>query len=139
VSIFTSISVIVRKLFRSQLPPSDNVLCVHLVFASLSVCLSIYLSMVLYSLLSRFFSFLNFYTDSSTPWMGHQPVSRPLPTRRTKKKHRIKAYRHPCLEWVSNPRSQCSSGRPLWSAICQAVLLKYFLLQRSQHVCTCSF
>jgi hypothetical protein len=26
-------------------------------------------------------------------------------------KHRIKAHRHPCLEWDSNPRSQCSRGR----------------------------
>jgi hypothetical protein len=26
-------------------------------------------------------------------------------------KHRINAHRHPCLEWDSNPRSQCSSGR----------------------------
>jgi hypothetical protein len=26
-------------------------------------------------------------------------------------KHRINAHRHPCLEWDSNPRSQCLSGR----------------------------
>jgi hypothetical protein len=26
-------------------------------------------------------------------------------------KHRINVHRHPCLEWDSNPRSQCSSGR----------------------------
>jgi hypothetical protein len=26
-------------------------------------------------------------------------------------KHRRNAHRHPCLEWDSNPRSQCSSGR----------------------------
>jgi 2-C-methyl-D-erythritol 4-phosphate cytidylyltransferase/2-C-methyl-D-erythritol 2,4-cyclodiphosphate synthase len=26
-------------------------------------------------------------------------------------KHRINAYRHPCLEWNSNPQPQCSSGR----------------------------
>jgi hypothetical protein len=41
-------------------------------------------------------------------------------------KHRINAYRHPCLEWDSNPRSQCLSRwrrfmpettRPLWSAV----------------------
>jgi hypothetical protein len=40
-------------------------------------------------------------------------------------KHRINADKHPCLEWDSNPWSQCSSGRrhfmpwiarPLWSA-----------------------
>jgi hypothetical protein len=26
-------------------------------------------------------------------------------------KHKINADRHPCLEWDSNPRAQCSSGR----------------------------
>jgi hypothetical protein len=26
-------------------------------------------------------------------------------------KHRINAYTHPCLNWDSNPRSQCFSGR----------------------------
>jgi hypothetical protein len=26
-------------------------------------------------------------------------------------KHILNAYRHPCLEWDSNPRSQCLSGR----------------------------
>jgi hypothetical protein len=26
-------------------------------------------------------------------------------------KHRINADKHPCLEWDSNPRSQCSRGR----------------------------
>jgi hypothetical protein len=40
-------------------------------------------------------------------------------------KHRINAYRHPCLKWDWNPRPQCSSGRrrvmpetvrPLWAA-----------------------
>jgi hypothetical protein len=40
-------------------------------------------------------------------------------------KHGINAHRHPCLDWDSNPRSQCSNGRrrfipqiarPLWSA-----------------------
>jgi hypothetical protein len=29
------------------------------------------------------FQFLIFYTVSSTPWMGDQPVARPLPTHRT--------------------------------------------------------
>jgi hypothetical protein len=28
-----------------------------------------------------------------------------------KHKHRINAHRHPCLEWDSNPQSQCLSGR----------------------------
>jgi hypothetical protein len=26
-------------------------------------------------------------------------------------KHRIKAHRHPCLKWDSNPRSHCLNGQ----------------------------
>jgi hypothetical protein len=33
--------------------------------------------------LGRFFSFLILYTVYMTPWMGDQPVTRPLPTHRT--------------------------------------------------------
>jgi hypothetical protein len=33
--------------------------------------------------LGRFFSFLILYTVGRTPWMGDQPVARPLPTHRT--------------------------------------------------------
>jgi hypothetical protein len=29
----------------------------------------------------------------------------------TEHKHRINAHRHPCLDWDSNPRPQCLSGR----------------------------
>jgi hypothetical protein len=32
-------------------------------------------------------------------------------TEQHKHKHRINVHRHPCLEWDSNSRSQCSSGR----------------------------
>jgi hypothetical protein len=53
----------------------------------------------------RFFSFLILYTVGRTPWIGDQPVSRLLPT------HRINANIHPCFEWDSNPRTQCSSWR----------------------------
>jgi hypothetical protein len=45
--------------------------------------------------LHRFFSFLILYTASRTPWVGDQPVARPLPTHSTN--------RHLCLEWDSNP------------------------------------
>jgi hypothetical protein len=55
--------------------------------------------------LGRFFSFLITYIIGRTPWTGDQPVARPLPT------HRINVHRHPCLEWDSNPRFQCSRGR----------------------------
>jgi hypothetical protein len=40
--------------------------------------------------LGRFFSFLILYTAGRTPWMGDQPVARPLPTYR--KKYRINAH-----------------------------------------------
>jgi hypothetical protein len=40
-----------------------------------------------------------------TPWTGDHPVARPLPTQ-----DNTKADIHPCLEWDTNPRSQCSSG-----------------------------
>jgi hypothetical protein len=57
------------------------------------------------------FSFAILYTVGRTPWTGDQQVARPLPTHTGQLKYRIKAYRHPCLEWDSNPRPQCISGR----------------------------
>jgi hypothetical protein len=51
------------------------------------------------------FQFLNLYTDGRTPWTGDQPTNTPHNT------NRINAQRHPCFEWDSNPRFQCSSGR----------------------------
>jgi hypothetical protein len=48
-------------------------------------------------------------------------------------RHRENAYRHPCLEWDSNPRSQRSSerrqfmpqtARPLWSAISHPIQIQ---------------
>jgi hypothetical protein len=63
--------------------------------------------------LGLFFSFvIFFYTVGRTPWTSDQPVARPLPTRRTTQTQNTrKQYRHPCLEWDSNPRSQSSSER----------------------------
>jgi hypothetical protein len=70
--------------------------------------------------LGRFLSFLILYTVNRTPWTGDQPVARSVPT------NRIKARRHSCLEWDSNPWPQCSRGRrrfmpytarPLWSTL----------------------
>jgi hypothetical protein len=61
----------------------------------LSVCVSTALAD-----LGHFFSFLILYTVDKTLWKGDQPVARPLP-----------AYRHACLGWDSNWRSQCSSER----------------------------
>jgi hypothetical protein len=72
----------------------------------LSICLS---NLWLYSPLLVLDCFsvysLSYYTVGRTPWTGHQPVARPPPI------HRINAHIHPCLEWDSNPRSQCSCGR----------------------------
>jgi hypothetical protein len=50
------------------------------------------------------FQLLNLYTVSRTPWLGNQPVARPLPTRR------INVHRHPCLELDSNPRFRVRAG-----------------------------
>jgi hypothetical protein len=47
--------------------------------------------------LGHFFSFYILYTVSRTPWMGDEPVARPLPT------HRIETHRHPCLEVLFEP------------------------------------
>jgi hypothetical protein len=48
------------------------------------------------------------YTVDRNPWVGDEPVARPLPTHRA---HRINAHRHPCLTWDSNLRPQVFRGR----------------------------
>jgi hypothetical protein len=56
----------------------------------LSIYLSIYGSTVLLLDLGRFLIFLILYTIGRTPWTGHQPLERPLPTHRrtqTQNKH----------------------------------------------------
>jgi hypothetical protein len=58
-----------------------------------------------------FFSFVFLYTVCRTPWTGDQPVSRPLPTRRTTQTQNKRTHIHQCLEWDLNPRSQRSSRR----------------------------
>jgi hypothetical protein len=59
-----------------------------------------------------FFSFLILHTAGRTTWSGDQPVARPLPTHRTKQtQNKRTQYRHPYLEWDSNPRFQLSSER----------------------------
>jgi hypothetical protein len=50
------------------------------------------------------------YTVGRTPWTEDQPVEGHY-LHIGQHKHRINAHRHPCLEWDSNPRSQCLSGR----------------------------
>jgi hypothetical protein len=60
------------------------------------------------------------YKFSRAPWTSDQP------TYPRKHKHRINADRHQCLDWYTNPRSQCLRGRkhfmpyttrPVWSVI----------------------
>jgi hypothetical protein len=57
-----------------------------------------------------FFSFLILYTVGRTPWMGDQPVARPLPTHRTQTQNKRTPYRHPCLEWDSNATISAFEG-----------------------------
>jgi hypothetical protein len=59
-----------------------------------------------------FDSFLIIQRVGKTPWVGHQPATRPLPTQDVINK--INADKHPCPEWDSNPRPQCLSGRRQW-------------------------
>jgi fatty acid desaturase len=86
----------------------------------LSIDYSILLLLLLFWLyspllgLGRFFSFLILYTVGMTPWTGDQPVARPLPAHRTtttQTQSKRTQYRHPCLEWDSNPGSQRLSER----------------------------
>jgi hypothetical protein len=52
-----------------------------------------------------------FYTDGRTPWTSDRPVARPLPKQRAAQTQNKPTHKLPCLEWVSNIRSQCSSER----------------------------
>jgi hypothetical protein len=97
-SVYLSISLSVSLCLSIYLP-----VCLSI---SLSIYLSLYLSIYIPFLnLGRFLSFLIFCTVGRTPWARDQPVARLLST------HRINAHWHPCLEWDSKPRSQCSSRR----------------------------
>jgi hypothetical protein len=70
-----------------------------------------YASIALVSL-GRFFSSL-IYTESVGlfGWVISPSQGRYPHTGQNKHKQRINAHRYPCLEWDSNPRSQCSSER----------------------------
>jgi hypothetical protein len=56
-------------------------------------------------------------TVGRTPWTGDQPY-RKADAYTGQEKHRINEDRHLCLEWDSNPRFHCLSGRrhPLYRA-----------------------
>jgi hypothetical protein len=61
--------------------------------------------------LGRLFSLLIYTQSVGLLGRGDQPVARPLPTHRTTQTQNKRTHRHPCLEWDSNPRSQCSRRR----------------------------
>jgi hypothetical protein len=51
-------------------------------------------------------------------------------------KHRINAHKHPCLEWDSNPRSQCSSWRRQSTRpLCSTNVTLQFYLRVGYTVC----
>jgi hypothetical protein len=56
----------------------------------------------------RLFSFLILYAVDRTPWTGDNPFARPLPTHRRTQTQKKRTHSHPCFEWDSNPRPQCS-------------------------------
>jgi hypothetical protein len=47
------------------------------------------------------------YTGGRTPWTSDQLFARSLPIQTQNQR----IHRHPCLEWDSDPRSQCPSER----------------------------
>jgi hypothetical protein len=62
--------------------------------------------------LGHFFSFLILFTVGRIPCTGDQTVAGLLPTHKTTQtQNKRTQYRHQCLEWDSNPRSQRSSER----------------------------
>jgi hypothetical protein len=89
------------------LPLSDVLIRMlhNIVILSLSLCLWLYSPLELGS----FFNFLILYTIVELLGRGISPLqSRYLHTKQHK--HRINAYKHPCLVWDWNPRFQCSIG-----------------------------
>jgi hypothetical protein len=60
--------------------------------------------------IDRFFSCLIHKESAGLLGRGFRP-SQGRYLHAEQRKYRINAHRHPCLEWDSNPRSQCSSGR----------------------------
>jgi hypothetical protein len=62
------------------------------------------------------FSFLIYYTVGRTPWMGDQPVARPLPS------HRIVQTQNKCKQ-TSMPQVGCELTIPVfeWAKIVQAL------------------
>jgi hypothetical protein len=60
--------------------------------------------------LAAFFSFSS-YTQSVGPLGRGISLSQGRYLQKEQHKHRINPHRQPCLQWYSNPQSQCSSWR----------------------------
>jgi hypothetical protein len=75
--------------------------------------LYLYLSMALQPFVGPWplFQFLNLFTQSVGLLGRGISWSQDRYLHTEQHKHRIRTHRHPCLEWNSNPRPQCSSGR----------------------------
>jgi hypothetical protein len=73
--------------------------------------LSVYIHSALYWALA---SSSDFFAQRVGLLGRSQPVARPLPTHKTTQTQNKRTPRHPCLEWDSNPRSQCLSERRLF-------------------------
>jgi hypothetical protein len=80
------------------------------------------------------FSVSIFFTVGRTPWMGDQPVTRPLPACTGQHKHRINAHRHPPTQVGFEPTIPVFGGRrqfmpkttrPLWSATHDKLIIIY--------------
>jgi hypothetical protein len=63
--------------------------------------------------LAAYFTFLTIYTVGRTPWTGISPLRGRYLNIEQHKQNKCTQYKHPCLKWDSNPRSQLSSERAL--------------------------
>jgi hypothetical protein len=96
-----------------QILPPDSLLVSWLSNSVLSK-LVIFIQQWLYSPLlgpGRFFQFSNPIHSRYDSLDGGSARPKAATYTQDSTKHRINAHRHPCLEWDSNPRSQCSSER----------------------------
>jgi hypothetical protein len=90
-------------------PPSVNKQSIFSSLEGIIYILSLFLWLYSPLDLGRFFSFLIHTKSAELPGRRISPSqSHYLHTEQHK--YRINAHRHPCLEWDSNPRSQCSSA-----------------------------
>jgi hypothetical protein len=78
--------------------------------------------------LGRFFSFLILYTVSGTPWMGDQPVARPLPTHRTTQNKRT----HTSMPLVRFEPTTLAIERSIFQTFCHMTVLCWCLCVPTQ-------